>query len=189
MRMGRSVTEHSGAPGAEQDTISFAECGDAVVIRVNGRGSFANSVELKRITDHFFDKHGAQACRFVMDLGDCSTMDSTFMGVQASIGLRQKRDSGELMAIVNVKPQNVRLLQTLGLAHFMHVRPEGAGAALDTAGATFQTAEKHDVSKLDRIVHMIEAHETLCDTGSGNTVEFNQVLKFLRESLEREKQP
>ena len=189
MHMGRTVTEQTGAPGAEQDTISFAECGDAVIIRVSGRGSFANSVELKQITDYFFDKQGARACRFVMDLEDCSTMDSTFMGVLASIGLRQKRDGGEMMTIVNVKPQNVRLLQTLGLAHFMHVRPAGTDAAPDTAGATFQTAEKRDVSKLDRIIHMIEAHETLCDAGSGNTVEFNQVLKYLRESLEREKQP
>jgi anti-anti-sigma factor len=180
------VTEHHGAPGAEQDAISFAECGGAVVIRVSGRGSFANSVELKRISDHFFDKQGSQACRFIIDLDDCQTMDSTFMGVLASIGLRQKRDSGELMAIVNVNAQNVRLLQTLGLAHFMHVRPKGA-AAPDTSGASFQTAQKEDVSKVDRIVHMIEAHETLCDADSGNAVEFDKVLRFLRESLEREK--
>ena len=36
---------------------------------------------------------------------------------------------------------------------------------------------------------MIEAHEKLCDIDSENVVRFESVLKYLHESLEREKNP
>ena len=130
------------------DTVSFAEMGDGViVIRVVGRGSFANSVEFKRLTDHFAERLGG-ASRFVLDLGQCATMDSTFMGVLASVGLRQRRDSDELMVLVNVNPQNVRLLQTLGLSHFLNVRATGQGAP-EVGNAEFRTAQPAKVSNTE----------------------------------------
>ncbi len=189
MPVGNTVTDPSHtAEGAAQDSICFAELkGGVVVIRISGRGSFANSVEMKNLTDHFAAKHAAGGCQFVVDLEHCATMDSTFMGVLASIGLRQKRDTGTLMTLVNVTEQNTRLLQTLGLAHFIHVRPIGA-AQPDTSGATFQQVEKAQVTRVDQIVHMMEAHENLCEADSENSVRFEGVLKYLTESLEREKE-
>lgn len=174
------------AEGSTVDSVSFAEVGDGViVIRVVGRGSFANSVEFKRLTDHFAERLGS-ACRFVLDLGQCATMDSTFMGVLASVGLRQRRDTDEQTVLVNVNPQNVRLLQTLGLSHFLNVRPTGQGAP-EVSESEFQTTERAKVSNTDRIVHMIEAHENLLETDTENAVRFESVLKYLNESLEREK--
>ena len=108
------------------------------------------------------------------------------MGVLASVGLRQRRDSDELMVLVNVNPQNVRLLQTLGLSHFLNVRATGQGAP-EVGNAEFRTAQPAKVSNTDRIVHMIEAHENLLETDSENAVRFESVLKYLNESLEREK--
>jgi anti-sigma B factor antagonist len=169
----------------QQDSICFAELGDGVVvIRVFGRGSFANSVELKSLADAMLARPHVPKTRFVIDLKRCSTMDSTFMGILASIGLRQKRDSEELTAVVNANPQTDRLLQTLGLSHFLDIRPMTEAAAAEDA--QFHTAECDKVDRVGQIIHMIQAHECLCDANSKNEVQFEGVLKYLNESLKRE---
>jgi two-component sensor histidine kinase len=42
-----------------------------------------------------------------------------------------------------------------------------------------------EVSKLDRIIMMIEAHERLIDIDSSNEIKFKSVLETLHDSLER----
>ena len=183
----KMMSENAADGGATQDTICFAELsGGMVVIRVSGRGTFANSVEFKKLTDLLADRLGADEYRFILDLDDCATMDSTFMGVLASVGLRQKKSCGEKMAVVNANEQCCKLLTTLGLSFFLDVRPCGQSSVPDVDSSSFKTAQAQQVSKTDRIIHMIEAHQNLCDIQSENTVRFDSVLKYLDESLRRE---
>jgi len=169
------------------DTISFAELtGGIAVIRVSGRGSFANSVEMKSLADHLAGKTGAGHYRFLLDLSHCETMDSTFMGVLASIGLRHLRDTSKPLVIVNANEQTARLLSTLGLSHFVNVRAAGHADAPVLDSSMFQVAGQKEISRTERIIHMIEAHQQLCDIDSENAVRFEGVLKYLQESLERE---
>lgn len=182
------MQERPEQENAATDTISFGEvAGGVVVVRVMGRGSFANSMELKRLADKMVEKYGPGNYHFVLDLSDCATMDSTFMGVLASIGLRQKRDGTDRMTIVNANAQSYRLLQTLGLSHFITVRGQTEEETPSVDTTKFQTAEAQDVPKVDRIIHMIEAHQQLCNIDDSNNVRFESVLKYLHQSLEREK--
>jgi anti-anti-sigma factor len=186
--MGTMMTEERTAAerGVAQDTVCFAELPHGVVIvRISGRGTFTNSVELKRLGDYMSDRYSGEKPHFVVDLEHCATMDSTFMGVLASVALRQQRDVGDKLVVVNANPQNYRLLHTLGLAHFMDVRTNN-DAAPRVDDSRFHAAETDDVSRMDRIVHMIEAHQSLCDADSQNEVRFESVLKYLNESLKRE---
>lgn len=176
------------AMSGPEDTISFAEVDEGVVVvRVWGRGSFLNSMELKELADRVADTHGPGNYHFVIDLGECSTMDSTFMGTLASVGLRQRREGSDELCIVNTNEQSFRLLQTLGLAHFISVRKNDACGTGRASEGDFLQTDRQAPSRTDRIVHMIEAHEKLVDANSDNAVRFESVLKYLRESLEREK--
>jgi len=175
---------------AQRDTITFAELGDGVVvIRISGRGSFANSVEFKQLTDRLADAAGSKPYRFIVDMQDVTTLDSTFMGALAGAGLRQKRDTGEPMTLCNVNEQCCRLLETVGIKHFVQVRacPTDAAAAAAEA-AKFREAGRSEISRADQIIHMIEAHENLVNIDNENQARFESVLKYLRESLERENQ-
>jgi anti-anti-sigma factor len=171
-----------------QDTICFAELSDGVVvIRVIGRGSYANSVEFKKLADLIAERHGAGNYHFIVDLDECATMDSTFMGVLASAGLRQKRDGSDRLIVVNANQQSSRLLHTLGLAHFITVRGFGSDDSPKVGDSAFQKAEPQSLSRSDQIAHMIEAHQKLCDIEGENAVRFESVLRYLNESLDREK--
>lgn len=186
--MGMMMTEEKIAAdrAQAQDTICFAELPDGlVVVKITGRGTFSNSVELKRLGDSLFERSDGAKPHFIVDLGGCTTMDSTFMGVLASVALREKREVADKLIVVNANPQNIRLLHTLGLAYFMDVRATNDAAPL-VDEAQFNPAETEEVPRADRIVHMIEAHQSLCDIDSQNEVRFESVLKYLNESLKRE---
>ena len=175
---------------SQRDTICFAEMsGGVAVIRVLGRGSFSNSVELKQLADHLADQAGPANYHFIVDLEECITMDSTFMGVLASVGLRHRRENDKPMTLVRVNEQCNRLLKTLGVALFIDIHKASESPAQRVAdSADLLQADQQEVSRIDRIIHMIEAHETLCDIDSQNIARFEPVIKYLKESLEREKQ-
>ncbi|MCX7019080.1 MAG: STAS domain-containing protein [bacterium] len=184
----RMTRQKAAQTATADDTISFAELsGGIAVIRVSGRGSFANSVEMKSLADNLAAKIGPGHYHFLLDLSHCETMDSTFMGMVASIGLRHIRDNSEPLVIVNANDQTARLLSTLGLSHFINVRMAGHADTPPFESSMFQVADRKDVSKAERIIHMIEAHQQLCDIDSENVVRFEGVLKYLQESLEHEK--
>jgi anti-anti-sigma regulatory factor len=174
------------APGGFPDSVSFAELGpDVVVIRVKGRGNFANSFELKRIAEVMFERRAKGAIRFVVDLAECETMDSTFMGQLASIGLRQRREAPRPLVVVNPNAQNQRLMSTLGLSHFTEVHM--AKDAPMPFPEEFCAPTVQPLDRVDQILHMIEAHKVLCESDTGNQVRFESVLRYLNESLEKEK--
>jgi anti-anti-sigma factor len=169
------------------DSIAFAAMPDnIVVVRISGRGSFHNSMELRRLADAMFTRPAGEATRFILDLVDCITMDSTFMGVLASIGLKQLRGSGEKLAVLNANEQNMRLLSTLGLSQFIVVREADAGGPQVT-GEEFHCLMKEEASRRQRIIHMIEAHQDLCEADPSNNLRFESVLKYLQDSLNEEK--
>jgi anti-anti-sigma factor len=142
-------------------------------------------VELRRLAEVVTQGTEGRNVRFVVDLDECITMDSTFMGVLASIGLNELKSLGEKLVIVNVNSQNMRLLKTLGLTQFMDVR-QNHGDEIHVSDEDFHCLIKEDVSRTDRIVHMIEAHQDLCEADPSNNMRFESVLKYLQDSLKRE---
>lgn len=159
---------------------------DIVVIRVSGRANYQNSLALRQVFDR--TSTDTRSPRYVFDLERCDSMDSTFMGVVASIGLHQRRLTGTKSTVVNVRPHVKELLDLLGLKFLLAIRefePDGAARAPQVHDARFADVPAPDISRLDRIILMIEAHERLIDVDSQNEVKFRDVLETLHDSLER----
>lgn len=158
---------------------------DIVVIRVAGRANYQNSLALREV----FEKTSSdtRSPQYVFDLERCSSMDSTFMGVVASIGLHERRLRGSKATVLNVSPHVRELLDLLGLKFLLEIRDLGADARARSplADARFSPVAPPEISKLDRIIMMIEAHETLIDVDGQNEVKFRNVLETLHDSLER----
>ncbi len=66
-------------------SIQVGVSGPTVWVRVEGKGSFLNSGNLKEFARQMLDRGYRE---FVVDLADCAMMDSTFMGTMASVALR-----------------------------------------------------------------------------------------------------
>ena len=75
----------------DNDTLDVGETDGYVWVRINGKGSFNSSPPLKGFVERRIE---SGETRFVIDLGDCPAMDSTFMGTLAGLAMRLAKSSG-----------------------------------------------------------------------------------------------
>ena len=157
--------------------------GQIAVVRVVGRGNFLNSMPLKGFADHLHKEN--KPFEFVLDLHECETLDSTFMGTIASLSQMQTRSGRRKLVVLNANEHVKRLLKTLGLNALLDLR-EGSGSdaeRLRAAEGSFKAAESGEVDRLGQIVHTLEAHKTLVKIDEENEVRFQSVIHYLEQSL------
>lgn len=170
---------------AAHEPIEYAQTRDGIVIiRVHGKGTHQNSAGIKTILDR--TKNANPPARYIIDLRDCEALDSTFMGILASLALHQKKRLGTAPIVLNMSPHVQRLLETLGLKYLLDLRTAEPVSA-NTSDEDFKPQQTPELSKEERLVMMIQAHHRLIDVDSQNELKFRGVLHALRESLERER--
>ncbi len=152
------------------------ENADAVFIRVEGKGTFTNSPCLKEFALKMIEQ-GRRA--LVVDLQNCPSMDSTFMGTLAGIAMRLEDLGGGKLWVVNRNARNTDLLDGLGISALFCEEPapvvSSAAAALEASPA--DKAATREV--------MREAHEACIKANPENAVRFKDVLAHLEDSARR----
>ena len=166
------------------DSIRFAAVSkDIVVVRVRGRGTFQNSASLSILWEEHKKKN--KDIRFILDLEECSTMDSTFLGVVAQISLSQRRAGKGSLAVVNPTAQVGKLFDTLGLNYILDLRREPRQSV--PPATAFTPAAASPRSKIENTINMLQAHQTLINLDSKNKVRFRSVIENLEKSIEHQK--
>ncbi len=159
-------------------------------VRVRGRGSFQVGPALKQ----FVASAMHQGCRtLIIDMEECSGMDSTFMGVMAGAALRLRKNEcpGEVL-VVNLDSKNVSLLETLGMANVVQMMPSplsddqrrrlGLPPADESAMNRLET-DNHDRDTAART--MLKAHRDLIRLDPENQPRFENVMTYLQAELRR----
>ena len=125
----------------------------------------------------------------VVDMTNCRSMDSTFMGAIASLGFASKKPDNPQSVLINLAPSAAALLKGLGVDRIMRVYP--AGGLPDGMGDLSQLVNNlHPVETIapaarDMAALMYDAHETLTRVEPENLQRFKDVLAFLREDIQR----
>ena len=161
----------------------FAGGTDKIVrIAVRGPGNFTVSPLLKQ----FGVLAIAEGCtRLVLDLRECSAVDSTFLGVLAGLAGRGKRQDQWRMDVIRLSEKLRDTLVTLGLDRLMALH---ATVPADLAGLPEGTDGLQPLRPRpppDRNATrqtMIEAHESLSELSETNAQRFKDVLAFLRQN-------
>lgn len=163
-------------------SIQVGVRGPTVWVKVEGRGSFLNSGNLKEFSREMLDRGYRE---FVVDLEDCAMMDSTFMGTMASVALRLKELGRGHLHIVHCGNRSQQLLSGLGLDQIFDIHRDGNSAPeCEALGASRN--QTLDSRKQEQTETMIEAHEALCEAAPENIFRFKDVLDFLRQDLHHE---
>jgi len=184
--------------------ILVARSGDLGFVKVVGRGSFQNSGCLKAFYLQLL-KDGVT--RFVIDLGACTYLDSTFLGILLGLGLKLRESGRGLLNILNASSRNLELLRNLGLDRLIQVSggslpgdgpgpaaktallPEGNGngtGAVNLGGVKEENLEEMPCpvpSRAEAAPTILEAHEALMKFDPRNVPKFKDVVEFLREDL------
>ena len=154
-------------------------------VRVESRGSFKNSPELKAVAESAMRRGMRQV---VVDLAECPIMDSTFMGTLTSLHLAlEKLPGGDgKLVVLNANDRNLDLLQSLGLDHLFHVDKDGtefSDLRREVDEEILARAKIQPLDKTEHAAHVLEAHEALARTNAANRDRFRDVVSFLRSEV------
>ena len=152
---------------------------DPVLVRIDGRASFANSGSLK---DFFTEMIRQGKHRFVVDFQLCTSMDSTFLGVLAggALELRRLAPPG-VLTLVRVGERNLELIRNLGLQRLATV---DAGNFQMNFGTTAQALDVKAKTEIESARLVLEAHEHLVTADATNAAKFQDVMAFLRNRVD-----
>lgn len=160
------------------DTLDVGETDGFVWVRVRGKGSFQTSPALKAFIDRRIGEGGT---RFVVDLGECPSMDSTFMGTLAGIAMRLAKSSGATLQLNGVSERNRQSLEDLGLDALLDIDPPDTTwrpHVDEVRGSLEPLADETNVSDA---AHVLEAHRQLCEASEENVKKFATVLDVLEQ--------
>ncbi len=139
-------------------------------------------------------KQAVQAARLagsaliVVDMADCHSMDSTFMGAIAGLGFTLQKSEARLV-LINLSPHAAGLLKGLGVDRIIKTYPAGAlpeGLGdLSVLVQSLRPVESSPPDEHEMAVLMYDAHDTLARVDPRNLQRFKDVLAFLRKDLER----
>jgi anti-anti-sigma regulatory factor len=164
--------------------ILVGQIGPLFWMRVEGKGSFQNSVQVKRCFQSMIEKGERH---FVVDLERCPIMDSTFLGTLtgAALNLRESGDGG--VSVLNANSRNQQLLTSLGLDHILDVDRDGSKYCSERKQVCSElntcADETAPCPKEEQAAQVLAAHEALTQANAENATRFRDVIEFLEQEL------
>ena len=159
---------------ANDTNLQVAVTGGVLCIKITGPANFNATSGFKSIVKELCADAGHA---LLLDLTDCITMDSTFLGVLASLSQRLEKP----IELLNPSERINGLLDNLGVLDLFRV-----GCGDNPLTAQLQETESPDSDKREMMETSLEAHRTLMALNPENVPRFKDVAKFLEEDLKRQ---
>jgi anti-anti-sigma regulatory factor len=148
-----------------------------VVLKISGRATYLNTGVLGELFTKLLDEGKTG---FVIDCQTCTGMDSTFMGLVASVALRlELRTPTGSVVLCNLSPHQYQTVHNLGLHRILKIiardkAPESLPVAYACMACEAEPATK---------AMILEAHESLMTVQPSNQHHFQDVVTFLKQDL------
>lgn len=169
-----------GAPNGK--ILVFVE-GEYACIRILGKANCNFSPDFKTLFDELWKKG---CVHFVLDLGECLFMDSTFLGILAWAGLRVNTPPPDkierTLELYNPSESIEELIENLGVLHLFSVTH--GQVKTPAAGETREIIPPPPTSEACKRASL-EAHKLLIEINPANAAKFKDVVAFLAEDLKK----
>jgi anti-anti-sigma factor len=149
-----------------------------IYIRVQGRATHLHGPHLRELAKEMIQRG---ATRFELDLGLCTYMDSTFLGVLVGISQSLEQAGHPKLALSRIGPRNAELFRTLGVERFFLM--ENPGTALSTLPVAAKPLPLELASDALWAGTILHAHQVLVEADERNAPRFKELLTFLEEDL------
>lgn len=152
----------------------------AAVLQVLQKASYTNCEPVR----NFFDKKfNAGQRSFIVDFANCTSVDSTFLGilVRLALNLRNSENSGKL-ALVNLNGRNLETVKNLGIHRIAEISSHAVESVKDLESLSENGQDNVACSET-----IYEAHKTLMNLNEKNLRMFCDVVSFLEQENERSK--
>ena len=181
-----------GKPGCSIELMSTAAAkmwvyaeSQFACIKINGRANFTSSIDFKTLLQELLLK--GFTC-LVLDLSECTLMDSTFLGVLTGFGLKTSSTKtpreNATIELLNPNERILELLDSLGVLHLFKLATKHVEVPdlTQAQAVTPCNPTKEEVTR-----NCLEAHRTLIQMNPQNAAKFKEVAAFLAEDLKKTK--
>jgi len=163
---------------SQSASIKLGEVNGYSWIRICGRGDVFLAPTLKAIVEKILSKETDIAPKLVVDMEDCSGMDSTFMGTLASFAIKLKKVANSCFQLFGVTPSNQESLEELGLDTLIEINPNNAEWSGDyqqiRSDLSCWLPQQETAPDKELILN---THKTLGDINEKNKEEFSDVIE------------
>ena len=164
-----------------QTSLSVCVRDNAACVRVTGRAKFNSATDFKRLIEQL-QRDGCT--ELVIDLGQCSVMDSTFLGIMNAAGRKCEaaRRAGRSCEIKLLHAPECVLesLANFEALQFFSVVKEAPAFGL------FKRVDESGSTRLDVNRTCYEAHRSLMENSVDNQRRFRDATEFFKKGLEEE---
>lgn len=159
--------------------FQVARSQDALYVRVEGLGSMHNAAALEAFTEKEIDEGALQ---LILDLSDCTGVDSTFMGTLLGLSNRLRELDGETgIALINVDDHAKKQLSSVGVDAFVTIV---SGETELPRKLKLTQLSTQPVSDRERLKLMVRAHKDLVAADARNEAKFGAFLAAIVAELE-----
>jgi anti-sigma B factor antagonist len=163
----------------EQPVYQVDAFADPVPVKLSGRCNYLNCNPFRQFLERMLEEGKKD---FVFDFENCNGMDSTFLGILATVAMRLRRmDPPGTLVLTQLNERNLELVRNLGLHRLLIVDAAGRASAPRVLAPIVS-------GKVDSAEVVLRAHESLVEAEQGNASKFQDCIEFLRNQLEVEKE-
>lgn len=152
---------------------------DPLIIKVIGRASYLNCRPLA----DFFEKALAQKKHnFGIDLGECTSMDSTFIGIITSLAMRLVQHNAlESVRLYHVSERNLELIHNMGLDRIFTIEKGDLPPRSAFEDEKPLLSHKWEAANPELV---LKAHQALVAANEANKRKFEDLMTLLERELE-----
>ena len=151
--------------------------GKEVFVRIREKASYLNCAPLRSFLHEMVEEGNRN---FVIDFQNCSSMDSTFLGILVGLSLRlRKLDEKGNLTLLNLIGRNLETVQNLGIHKIAHVSSEFISNPNELKILKVKNVNQQTCPEL-----IYNAHKTLMDLNEKNSRIFRDVVNYLEQKVE-----
>lgn len=170
-------------PDDPVEHMRIATVDGVIWIKFFGRADFKWSVQFKNVMTELW-RRGHR--RFILEMRDCSNLDSTFIADLIQIGRtfaeeNRQRPDAAFLQLANPNSRVLESIESIGVSQFFKVI-QTASPGSENFGACLETDTP---SRLETTRNCWKAHQFLGELSEENQARFKDVVGFLAEDLKR----
>jgi len=168
-----------------EESIRVGCLGSVAWVRVSGAATHESAACIKEFLAGRFERGWRQ---FVIDLGGCRGIDSTFIGMLYRLAIKVAETSPDgTVDVINPGERNANSIRKLGLDDRIHIDLEGDRWRRERELVEENLGKPACPTTLNPVEHaefVLQAHEALQAANEENRSRFCDVVEFLRQELE-----
>lgn len=162
--------------------VFVAQHDDTCFFKLTGELRHTNAAAMDDMIDRLFRQRQLSCQRIVIDLNEATFMDSTHIGLLASLARHCRAQDLPMPLLFSTHPEINEQLTSLRLDTVFQLIAQPTDHAVD-----FTALADHNPSEPEKAQMILQAHEALVDLSDSNRQAFEPVVELLRAQLKEQK--